>query len=126
MNSGFGEALYKPRNLPKPKPQQMPKRTPLHQAIETMRDLSWGLLHEKRFASNAADTLLIAAVAVGHLEARPLTPHKLAMFIGIPRATAARRLQRLEAAGLVQRGERGRYVLTQKAMRRVDSVVRAS
>ncbi|MFV8582129.1 MarR family transcriptional regulator [Ralstonia pseudosolanacearum] len=104
----------------------MPKRIPLHRVLDDMRGLAWALLKERRFTSRASDVFLLVAVAIGHLEARPLTPHKLAMFIGIPRATAARRLQRLEAAGLVQRGERGRYLLTQKAMRRVDSVIRAS
>ncbi|WP_155644457.1 hypothetical protein [Burkholderia anthina] len=43
--------------------------------------MSWMLLRERRFTSNAADLLLICAVAIGDLEARPMTAFKLAQYI---------------------------------------------
>lgn len=73
-----------------------------------MRALSWMLLRERRFTSNAADVLLICAVAIGDLEARPMTAFKLA---------------RMAHAGLVVRDGRGRYELTDKARRRAAGVV---
>lgn len=88
-----------------------------------MRALSWMLLRERRFTSNAADVLLICAVAIGDLEARPMTAFKLAQYIGMPRPTVVRKLARMARAGLVVRDGRGRYELTDKARRRAAGVV---
>ncbi|KVR94057.1 hypothetical protein WK28_14340 [Burkholderia vietnamiensis] len=66
------------------------------------------LLRERRFASNAPDVLLICAVAIGDLEARPMTAFKLAQYIGMLRPTVIRRLASMVRAGLVVRDRRGR------------------
>lgn len=100
----------------------MPKQTALHRAIETMRQLSLALLKQRRFASNASDTLLICAVAIGDLEDRPLTAFKLAQFIGMPRPTVIRRLARMTRDGLVRRDGRRRYTLTDEGRRRAAGV----
>lgn len=88
-----------------------------------MRQLSWMLLRQKRVASNTADTLLLAAVAIGDLEAKPMTAFKLADYIGIPRATLIRRLARMTRAGLVIRDRCGRFTLTDEARVRFAGVV---
>ncbi|MCW0101048.1 helix-turn-helix domain-containing protein [Burkholderia pseudomallei] len=96
----------------------MPRRTSLHRALDDMRALSWMLLRERRFASNAPDVLLICAVAIGDLEAKPLTAYKLADFIGMPRPTVIRRLAAMARSGLMERDSRRRYVLTPEGRRR--------
>ncbi|MDN7545446.1 helix-turn-helix domain-containing protein [Burkholderia cenocepacia] len=96
---------------------QMPKDAPLHRILDDARQLSWVLLRERRFASNAPD-LLLAAVAIGDLEAKPLTAFKLADFIGMPRPTVIRRLAAMARSGLVERDSRRRYVLTPEGRRR--------
>ncbi|MDK3021720.1 helix-turn-helix domain-containing protein [Cupriavidus taiwanensis] len=87
-----------------------------------MRAISIALLGQHRFASHAGDVLLLCAVAVGHGEGKPMTAHKLAGYVGMPRPTAVRRLRHLEAMRLVQRGDGGRYQLTDEGMRRVVAV----
>lgn len=84
-----------------------------------MRALSLALLKERRFASNAADVLLLCAVAIGDLEARPMTAYKLADYIGMPRPTVIRKLASLARAGLVRRDGMRRYSLTDEGRKRV-------
>ncbi|MGC5883602.1 hypothetical protein [Ralstonia pseudosolanacearum] len=84
-----------------------------------MRTLSLMLLKEARFGTHAGDTLILVAVAIGDLERKSMTANKLSMFVGLARPTAIRRLRRLQADGLVLRGEDGRYSLTPRALRRV-------
>ncbi|WP_210772682.1 helix-turn-helix domain-containing protein [Ralstonia pseudosolanacearum] len=95
----------------------MSKRTPLHHAIDTMRALSLALLRERRFASRAGDVLLLVGVAIGDLEAKPMTAYKLADYVGMPRGTVLRRLAMLRRAGLVDKDGR-RYTLTDEGRRR--------
>ncbi|MCQ8223567.1 helix-turn-helix domain-containing protein [Burkholderia pseudomallei] len=86
-----------------------------------MRQLSIALLRERRFASRAGDVLLLVGVAIGDLEARPMTAFKLAQYIGMPRPTVVRKLARMARAGLVVRDRRGRYGLTHEGRRRAGS-----
>ncbi|MHA6859537.1 helix-turn-helix domain-containing protein [Ralstonia pseudosolanacearum] len=95
----------------------MPKRIPLHRVLEDMRALSMVLLRERRFASNAGDVLLLVGVAIGDLEAKPMTAYKLADYVGMPRGTVLRRLAMLRRAGLVDKDGR-RYTLTAEGRRR--------
>lgn len=83
-----------------------------------MRALSWALLKQRRFASNAPDALLLAAVAIGDLEGRPMGAYKLSAYVGMPRGTVIRRLAAMMRAGLVERDDRRRYVLTPEGRRR--------
>ncbi|ONC69938.1 helix-turn-helix domain-containing protein [Burkholderia pseudomallei] len=87
-----------------------------------MRQLSIALLRERRFASRAGDVLLLVGVAIGDLEARPMTAYKLASYVGMPRGTVIRKLARMARAGLVKRDGRGRYVLTDEGRRRAAGV----
>ena len=50
---------------------------------------------------NPLDHLIIAAVVLGTLENKPLTGHKLAQFLDLPRSTVLRRLQALSGKRLV-------------------------
>lgn len=101
----------------------MPKHAPLHRILDDMRQLSIALLRERRFASRAGDVLLLVGVAIGDLEAKPMTAYKLASYVGMPRGTVVRKLARMARAGLVLRDGRGRYALTDKARRRAAGVV---
>lgn len=83
-----------------------------------MRHLSFALLRERRFASNAGDVLLLVGVAIGDLEAKPFTAYKLAAYVGMPYGTVVRRLALLVRAGLVARDGRRRYMLTDEGRRR--------
>ncbi|WP_175978032.1 hypothetical protein [Burkholderia sp. BCC1047] len=73
--------------------------------------------------ANAPDLLLICAVAIGDLEARPMTVFKLAEYIGMPRGIEIRRLARMTRAGPVVKDGMRRYTLTEKARRRAAGVV---
>lgn len=60
-------------------------------------------------APRALDVLLLCAVTVGVVEARPMNAGKLSHFGGIPRPTAARRLAALQSTGVVSRLPGGGY-----------------
>lgn len=90
---------------------------PLRRVLGDMRELSFALLRERRFASHAGDVLLLIGVAIGDLEAKPLTAYKLADYVGMPRGTVLRRLAMLRRAGLVDKDGR-RYTLTREGRRR--------
>ena len=90
----------------------------MRRAVDDMRALSMVLLGQHRFASHAGDVLLLAAVAIGDMEQRPMTAYKLAAYVGMPRGTVLRRLARMARAGLVARDGRRRYGLTDEGRRR--------
>ncbi len=69
------------------------------------------LLGKKRTASNADDLLLVAGVAVGQAEGKPMKAGKGALYVGMPRATTIRKLRELEARGVVRVLPGGQYVL---------------
>lgn len=96
----------------------MSKRIPLHRVLEDMRALSMVLLRERRFASHAGDVLLLVGVAIGDLEAKPMTAYKLATYVGMPRGTVLRRLAMMARVGLVARDGKRRYTLTDEGRRR--------
>lgn len=96
----------------------MPRQTSLHRVLEAMRDLSMVMLRERRFASHAGDVLLLVGVAIGDLEAKPMTAYKLSSYVGMPRGTVLRRLALMARAGLVAKDGRRRYTLTDEGRRR--------
>jgi Crp-like helix-turn-helix domain len=51
------------------------------------------------------DILFVGMVIwLGSQENRPMTPHKLADYLGMPRNTAARKIQKLKRRGIVEDG----------------------
>lgn len=101
--------------------------------IDLTRALGTGLLRTDRFGTRAEDLLILCGLCVGQAEGRPMAAHKLAQYIGQARPSVVRRLDRLEAAGLVRRGRPGGWVLTdellsssgfKRAMREVERRVR--
>ena len=101
--------------------------------IDLTRALGTGLLRTDRFGTRAEDLLILCGLCVGQAEGRPMTAFKLAQYIGQARPSVIRRLDRLEAAGLVRRVRPGGYVLTdgllsssgfKRAMREVERRVR--
>lgn len=55
----------------------------------------------QRHAESVSDVLILAATYVGQREGRPMTAHKIAQYSGFPRPTVARKLNELQAMGLV-------------------------
>lgn len=53
------------------------------------------------------DLLICVALFVGQAEGRPMSAAKVAVYIGIPRGTVARRLAGLVRDGLVERNSHG-------------------
>lgn len=82
----------------------------LHQAADPAR-------HE-RFGTHVGDLLIRAAVYLGTIEGRPMTPTKLAAYIGIPRPTVLRRLQAMERRGLVDHRGRAWFTPSKLLIRR--------
>lgn len=52
---------------------------------------------------SARDVLLFMAIYIGHAEMRPMSAHKIAQYLGMPRATAVRRLEEMRDCGFVQK-----------------------
>ncbi|WP_418116772.1 MarR family transcriptional regulator [Variovorax sp. 350MFTsu5.1] len=96
--------------------------TSMRLMLDLMRSLSMQVLRKERFGAHGGDVLLICAVTIGHIEHKPMAAHKLAQYAGLTRPTAVRRLERLEAMGLVRRGDGGTYTLTTKGLRCIEVV----
>jgi hypothetical protein len=61
------------------------------------------------FDASASEVLLGAALFVGQAEGRPMTAAKAAAYIGMPRATAVRKLNEMKAAGVADVTPDGRH-----------------
>lgn len=96
----------------------------LRTVLDVMRSLSKAILRQQRFGSHAGDLLLMCAVAIGHLEAKPMGASQLSRYVGMARPTVIRRLRAMERAGLVVRDGYARYSLTPKALRRIEATGR--
>jgi len=84
--------------------------------IDLTRALGTGLLRTDRFGTRAEDLLILCGLCVGQAEGRPMAAYKLAQYIGQARPSVIRRLDRLEAAGLVRRVCPGGWVLTEELL----------
>lgn len=60
-----------------------------------------------KFGSSADDVMLLLAVFIGQAEARPMTPGKLAEYVGIPRATVIRKTRLMQQNGWLEAGRDG-------------------
>lgn len=87
-------------------------------------------LDETEFGSSGDDLALCAAIFAGQVSGRPLTPSKLAIVAGIPRATVIRKLATLQQRGVVTRDGGNTYTLSSasldnpQARKTTDEVVR--
>lgn len=79
--------------------------------LEIHRNAARALFETDRFGSCAPDTALCAAILVGQLEHQPMTALKLADYVGMPRATVARKLRELQEMHLVEVDAEGRACL---------------
>ncbi len=73
---------------------------------------------------------VLACIIIGHVDGRPVSAHKIALSLGLPRATVQRRLDLLEGLGHIERHATGKtYMLTAHAAGRpmgyLDEVVAA-
>mgnify|MGYP005818558761 CR=1 FL=1 len=70
------------------------------------------LMHEHIFPGSQGrlddvEAVLVAcAVTIGHVENKLMTPHKIALFLGLPRTTVLRKLAILEQYEFVQRRDK--------------------
>lgn len=85
--------------------------TVLRLMLDLARILSAGILGQQRRATHADDLMLLAAVFIGQGEGRPMTAAKLAMYAGMARPTAIRKLQAFDQQGVVHLVDGRRYVL---------------
>jgi DNA-binding transcriptional ArsR family regulator len=80
-------------------------------------------------AASVCDELLIcSAVFIGHAEGRALTAGKIADYIGMPRPTVIRKLQALEARGVVEQAKSKTYRIAMQngdVRERVNAAIRA-
>jgi response regulator of citrate/malate metabolism len=68
--------------------------------IDILREYHSGYSHVNEPFGMGVETLLIAAcVALGDLEDKPFSASKVAAYLGVPRTTVIRRLEKLEKAG---------------------------
>lgn len=94
--------------------------------LATVREL-YSALHPARAAEYARhlDTLLVACcVTIGHVEGRPMTTTKVAIFLDLPRSTAARRLAELTASGTIIRRAAHYYVADHGESRNAATIAR--
>lgn len=85
---------------------QLPKRYYLASLwVELTRQLHKTVAQDlqTKFGSRLVILLIDTAVFVSTVEGRPMTPTKLAAYIGIPRPTVDRHLRMLRRAGTVER-----------------------
>jgi hypothetical protein len=61
------------------------------------------------FDASASEVLLGAALFVGQAEGKPMTAAKAAAYIGMPRATAVRKLQEMKVGGVAEVSPDGRH-----------------
>lgn len=98
--------------------------------LDLLRGASANILGEPEFGSAMETQVITMAVALGQLEHRAMSTSKLAEYVGIPRATVTRKLQMLEARGVLERNRVGAYIFTDSEMKRpqvwafIDSAAR--
>lgn len=95
-------------------PKSMPDAARRLVVARLMLDLFRGtsaIIGRDEFGPHATDILLMAAVFVGQAEGKPMNAGKLAIYAGIPRPTAVRRLAALGADGMVSRGPGATFTL---------------
>ena len=80
--------------------------------IWLMRYVCIEYMNEEMFGAASGDVLLCCAIFVGQVELRPMTPGKLADYIGMPRPTVIRRLKALVKRELVEMSPDGKASLT--------------
>jgi biotin operon repressor len=62
------------------------------------------------FGSRLETFFIGLCVALGHIDGKPFSVAKIAAYMGVPRSTVIRRLDRLQRWGLVYRQGRGYYI----------------
>lgn len=86
--------------------------------VELTRALHQMLLPETagHFGAENETLLVLTAIYIGDAENRPMSATKIAGYVGVPRASVYRRLERLTAEGRIQRCGRA-YRLAPGTMR---------
>lgn len=73
--------------------------------FEMLRATHRTFLDEPQRFGRDLDILFVGlAIWLGDYEGRPMTPHKLAEYLGMPRATTIRKIEELKRRGIAQDG----------------------
>lgn len=62
---------------------------------------------ERAYGGDAVDAIILRAVAIGRIEQKPMNISSLADYLGLPRQTVSRRVNRLAARDLIATEKRG-------------------
>lgn len=79
--------------------------------LDLLQTTTSGLLETGVGDVSCVDVILLCAVHIGHSDGRPMTAGKLADYVGMPRATAVRRLQEMMRKGILRHDSRKRWAL---------------
>lgn len=78
--------------------------------IKIIHDGKFGKLTTPNISGEVETLLISGAVLIGHVKGKPKTATDISRFLGIPRATVLRKLDRLEQDGMITR--KGRKYIT--------------
>ena len=62
---------------------------------------------ERAYGGDAIDAIILRAVAIGRIEQKPMNISSLADYLGLPRQTVSRRVNRLAERGLIATEKHG-------------------
>lgn len=106
--------------MPKKKQYYPLLRIVLNTWVTNTRTFTTLVFKSNDFGSHTADAILLASVFIGHMDGKPMTASKLAMFAGIPRPTVIRKLQSLKRDGFVFIDGRGRVTINTEKIQADD------
>ncbi|QKN87939.1 transcriptional regulator [Acinetobacter phage vB_AbaP_Alexa] len=69
---------------------------------------------DARFGRNIDDIIILLGAGIGEYEGKPMTPSKLAEYIGMPRPTVIRRVSSLMDQGLLKMNDKKQLIYTEK------------
>lgn len=83
----------------------MPRRSQVAQVYAVTANLVLGITRDYLEVTpevDIEDLLILLGAFVGYFEERPLTPAKIALYVGLPRQTVTRRVKRLVQKHLLE------------------------
>lgn len=93
-------------------PQREARLRICHLVVEVLKAINADLFGSGSNFGAELDTIAIGCtVLIGHAEGRPMTAHKLALYLGMPKSTVLRKLERLRAMEVVFEID-GRFFIT--------------
>lgn len=78
--------------------------------IDMLRDCYAAYFDDGNFGGSAELILICMVISMGQIEGKPVSASTIADYLGIPRATAMRKLTELQSLDLVRRVSRTSYI----------------